>query len=191
MHRASFNTMILVSIVLFGLTISAHAAEVDAFPVYDNIQPNISFWTMVYSKYSTQQAIVHDAKDLSIIYDVIDLKAYDAVRARKVNRQRMKRAKAKYQKVLKHLAAHPATKNKTARRVAALFGPKVSADIYRKAGRRVRCQIGQRDRFKAGLIRSGAYITQIREIFNSNGLPQTLANLPHVESSFNYQALHP
>lgn len=188
MHRASFNTMILVVIVLFGLTISAHAAEADAFPVYDNIQPNISFWTMVYSKYSTQQAVVHDAKDLSIIYDVIDLKAHDAVRARKVNRQRMKRAKAKYQKVLKQLAAHPDTKNKTARRVAALFGPQASADIYGKAGRRVRCQIGQRDRFKAGLIRSGAYITQIREIFDSNGLPETLAYLPHVESSFNYKA---
>ena len=44
------------------------------------------------------------------------------------------------------------------------------------------------DRFREGLIRSGAYVDQIKEIFRSYGLPSDLAYLPHVESSFNPKA---
>jgi membrane-bound lytic murein transglycosylase D len=171
-----------------SLTLSSANALADEFPTFDNIKPNVSFWTKVYAKYPSTKAIVHDAVNLDIIYDVIDLKAHGEFRARKINRQRMKKAKAKYHKILRQLAAHPNTKNKTARRVAELFGPKASVATYRNAGKRVRCQIGQRDRFRAGLIRSGAYIEQIRTIMTSNGLPEELSFLPHVESSFNYQA---
>ncbi len=188
MHRASVGIMVWVFALFISLGLTTHTAAADQFPEFDNIQANVAFWTKVYSKYTTQQAIVHDAKDLSIIYDVIDLKPYDAPRARKINRQRMKRAKAKYQKVLKQLAARPNTKNKTAHRVAALFGAQAGTGTYRNAARQVRCQIGQRDRFRAGLIRSGAYLQQIQEIIKANGLPEKLAYLPHVESSFNYQA---
>jgi membrane-bound lytic murein transglycosylase D len=60
--------------------------------------------------------------------------------------------------------------------------------MFGRARHRVRCQIGQRDRFRAGLVRSGAYIDQMRAIFSAHGLPADLAFLPHVESSFNTNA---
>jgi membrane-bound lytic murein transglycosylase D len=44
------------------------------------------------------------------------------------------------------------------------------------------------DRFQEGIIRSGACLDQIKEVFESYGLPVDLAYLPHVESSFNHQA---
>lgn len=188
MLRALFCKRPSAFLFIFILALSAPCAAADTFPIHDIIKPNVSFWVKVYSQYSTTQAIVHDARDIDIIYDVIDLKPYVAFKARKVNRRRMKNAKAKYQKLLKRLAADPNTKNKAARRVAKLFGEKATANIFRSASRRVRCQIGQRDRFMAGLIRSGAYIEQIRAVFNANELPHQLAYLPHVESSFNYQA---
>jgi membrane-bound lytic murein transglycosylase D len=53
---------------------------------------------------------------------------------------------------------------------------------------RIRCQIGQKDRFRQGLIRSGAYLEEIQEVFHLHGLPEDLAYLPHVESSFNPKA---
>src|SRR5437763_250276 len=52
-------------------------------------------------------------------------------------------------------------------------------------GEDVRFQLGQADRFRAGLIRSGAWETHIAQVLANLGLPAELAVLPHVESSFN------
>lgn len=188
MLKAPLRPLALIVAVIAGLSFASFSIAAEPFPQYDTIQPNVSFWINTYSKYTTRQAIVHDSRHLNIIYDVIDLKPHDAYRARKINRKRMKNARARYQKILNHLAANPASKKRAARRVAELFGPSASAGTFRRAARRVRCQIGQRDRFMAGLVRSGAYIERIQEIFVANGLPIELAYLPHVESSFNYQA---
>jgi membrane-bound lytic murein transglycosylase D len=48
----------------------------------------------------------------------------------------------------------------------------------------VRFQLGQADRFRAGLVRSGTWKPYIYEALDKQGLPRELAALPHVESSF-------
>jgi membrane-bound lytic murein transglycosylase D len=182
--------VVKLATLLFGillLTGTAMASDT-IFPEYKIIEPNVSFWERVYSQYSTSQAIVHDGIDLRIIYDVIDLVPLDAPGARTINRKRMKRAKKRYQGILKRLASNPSLNNDTCQRVASLFGPDATAKTFYKARHRIRCQIGQKDRFIKGIKRSGAYIDQIRRIFRSNGLPEDLAFLPHVESSFNLKA---
>ena len=52
----------------------------------------------------------------------------------------------------------------------------------------VRFQGGIREAFKAGLVRSGAYLPIIEPIFERAGLPRELTMLPHVESSFRNDA---
>jgi membrane-bound lytic murein transglycosylase D len=52
------------------------------------------------------------------------------------------------------------------------------------AAMRVRSQRGIRERFKHGLEISRRYDRQFRKIFRDAGLPEDLAYLPHVESSF-------
>lgn len=49
--------------------------------------------------------------------------------------------------------------------------------------RNIRHQIGQKDRFRAGVIRWGVYIDEIKLIYLNAGLPENLAYLPHFESS--------
>ncbi|MBL0715934.1 MAG: transglycosylase SLT domain-containing protein [Desulfosarcina sp.] len=187
MHRLSVKLLASLTFVFIHLgLVLALAAE--PFPIYEEIQPNVSFWKKVYTEYPTTRAIVHDSTDLGIVYEVIVLKPHDAPGARKINRKRMKRARVKYQSLLKRLAADPRTGNSEARRVAALFGPGAGAREFRRASSRVRCQIGQKNRFMAGLTRSGAYIDEIRTILKSYGVPEDLAYLPHVESSFNPKA---
>ena len=182
-------TNLLASLVLMGLLLgAAMPLSADPFPAYEAIQPNVSFWTTIYAEHPTTRAVVHDSVNLGIVYDVIALKPQNVHGARKVNRQRMKRARVKYRDILKRLAADPQTKNQEARRVAALFGPGARAKDFQRAAGRVRCQIGQRDRFRAGLIRSGAYLDEIRSILTAYGVPPDLAYLPHVESSFNPKA---
>ena len=188
MHHKRVTIGALVFSVLLGLFLSpVHAAE-EPFPLYPVIDPNVTFWTNIYARYSTTQAVVHDSVHLDIVYEVIDLKPADQPGALKINRHRMKQASQRIESALKRLAADPLTEDANCRRVAALFGPGADARTFGHARHRVRCQIGQRDRFQAGLVRSGAYIDRIRDILKSNGVPEDLAYLPHVESSFNTNA---
>ena len=188
MQKRPFMAKIRLFVLFFTVVFSASAAAANPFPQYEIIKPNVAFWTKIYSAYTTRQAVVHDSRDLNIIYDIIELRPQKAPGARKANRKRMKKAKARYQRILEKLASNPTSGNSECRRVASLFGSKNNAATFSGAARRVRCQIGQKDRFAAGLIRSGAYIEEIRSIFESYGLPADLAYLPHVESSFNINA---
>ena len=183
----------IASFVVLGLCLSlsgpvmaSHSLE--PFPLYDVIAPNVAFWTKVYSQYETTQGIVHDSRDLDIIYDVIALKKSDLAGARKTNRLRIKRANSRIIHLLERLAKNPDSKDTECRRIAGLFGERASPAAFRKAARHVRCQIGQKDRFIMGLKRSGVYLDHITKIFQSHGLPTDLAFLPHVESSFNTKA---
>ncbi len=177
----------VLTVFWFLLQLPATSAAAH-FPTYDVIRPNVAFWIKIYTEYTTRQGIVHDSEDLGVIYDVIDLAPHESPHASKINRKRMKRAKATCERILKRLAADPETQAPECRRVAQLFGPATTAKTFRAAVRRVRCQVGQSDRFKAGLIRSGAYIEKFRSIFRAENLPEELAYLPHVESSFNIRA---
>ncbi len=189
MHRASGPIRAAVLLFLLAVVAAPPQVAAEAFPHYDVIRPNVSFWTDIYTRYTSREAIIHDSRDLNIVYEVIDLKMpYDAPGKRKIHRRRIKRIKARYRNILRQLAADPHTRNPECRRVAELFGPGAGKREFRLASRQVRSQIGQRDRFQAGLVRSGAFIDEIRSIFASYDLPVELAYLPHVESSFNPKA---
>ncbi len=122
------------------------------------------------------------------IYGVISL--VDPYRAggRKINKKRIKKAKKKFKVILTKLMQGKPPAGPVEKRVAELFGPAAKAADFRAAMRNLRCQTGQKDRFREGLIRSGAYIDEIKQIFRDAGLPEDLAYLPHVESSFNPKA---
>ena len=176
--------LILGSLLLLG----APSAAAELFPSYPSMEPNVRFWIEAYSNYSTADGIIHDSNNLNIVYDVIELWPPEKHGSRKVNRKRIRNAKSKYKRILSKLAKNPATQDAEARIIAGLFGPDAGPADFRKAMYNIRCQIGQRDRFVKGLIRSGAYIDRIKEIFRSEGLPEDLAYLPHVESSLNPKA---
>ncbi len=165
------------------------SADESPFPQFECVTPNVNFWIDIYGRYTSSQAVVHDSTDLNIIYDVIDIRPYEAPGSREINREIMDRVRTKYSAVLRRLAdGGPAPDEAEASRVAALFGESADGPAFRRAAGNIRCQIGQKDRFLAGLIRSGAYMDQIIEIFRSYHLPEDLAYLPHVESSFNVRA---
>ena len=184
-----FST-VFAALVLAG---SIHAAadtimESDSFPVYDSIRPNIAFWKKIYSEYSTAQGVIHDKQDLGIIYDVIELEDRDHYGNKKINRDRIKASKKKYKLILTKLARGEAPAGSEEQRVADLFGVNAKPADFQAAMRNLRCQVGQKDPFRQGIIRSGAYLQEIKQIFRDSGLPEDLAYLPHVESSFNPQA---
>ncbi|HIQ37982.1 MAG TPA: lytic transglycosylase domain-containing protein, partial [Desulfocapsa sulfexigens] len=181
--RLIFACIFLLSILLH--TDSGFAAN--PFPRYPIIDNNVRFWESIYGRYSTSQAVVHDSDNLGIVYEVIPIFNYRLPGASKINRPIIKGIKKKYSRILGKLAKGISPHTTEEKRVAALFG-KVSRKRLKKAADSVRVQIGQKDRFLEGVIRSGAYMPEIREIFKKQGLPEDLAYLPHVESSFNPKA---
>jgi len=159
-----------------------------SFPVYPSIEPNVKFWTKVYTEHTTSQGILHDSENMNVIYEVIELINPDRHGARKINEKRINTVKRKYKKILKKLAQNPSVSDDGAKRIAALFGKKGNRASFRRAMYKIRCQIGQKDRFREGIVRSGAWMDKIKEVFRSYGLPMDLVYLPHVESSFNPKA---
>jgi len=163
-------------------------AESDTFPVPSVIEPNVAFWTRIYTEYSSDHGVLHDSRKLNIIYGVVELVDPDRYGGRKTNKNRIKKAKKKYKAILSKLMRGEAPVGPVEQKVAGLFGPDTKPAEFRAAMGNIRCQTGQKDRFRAGVIRSGAYIDEIKRIFRSKGLPEDLAYLPHVESSFNSKA---
>ena len=181
--RLCFAFIFLLSVLLH--TDSAIAAN--PFPHYPVIDNNVRFWESIYSRYSTSQGVVHDPDNLGIVYEVIPIFNHRLPGASKINRPIIKGIKNKYSQILGRLAKGIAPRSAEEKRIAALFG-KVSRKRLKKAADSVRVQVGQKDRFLEGVIRSGPYMEEIKEIFRRQGLPEDLAYLPHVESSFNLKA---
>ncbi|MFQ5673316.1 MAG: LysM peptidoglycan-binding domain-containing protein [Nitrospinales bacterium] len=164
------------------LTADKHSLGQYHFSVPAGLQTRVDFWKKVYSQYTTNHAIVHDINNLSIIYEVVNLSGEVSERAKEKKREQIK---SRYKKILRSLARKKPGAKLTAEegRVARL----VKKGYYR-ASRNIRVQIGQKDRFREGLARSGQYISQILKVFKDYGLPQELTVLPHVESSFQLNA---
>lgn len=172
---------------LFGVSSLSASVNSDLFPVYDSIKKNVAFWEMVYAKYPRTKGLIHDSDDLSIIYEVIDLLPSEAGGAVELNKEKVNNVKEKYRKILLAMAEGRQGQAENAR-VIALFQGNTSSARFKKAAESIRFQLCQKDHFVSGVIRSGAHLEEIKEIFRSYDLPEDLAYLPHVESSYNYKA---
>ena len=91
------NWVILVLPMVFAALIFCPDVDAESgpFPVYSCIKPNVAFWKKIYSEYSSDQGVLHDKRHLDIIYGVIELENPDLPGGRKINRNRIKKAKKK------------------------------------------------------------------------------------------------
>ncbi|MGH8265191.1 MAG: LysM peptidoglycan-binding domain-containing protein, partial [Steroidobacteraceae bacterium] len=107
-------------------------------------------------------------------------------------RQRQRRVediRDHYAAVLRRLITVPeANWNAEDKRVRALWPAQASSRDLAAAADHVRFQLGQSDRFREGLVRSGEWEAHIADTLATLGLPKEIAALPHVESSFNTAA---
>ena len=185
-----FRLLVSVFLLMACLTVQPVSATVikDPFPVYDSMKANVAFWEVVYAKYPTTTGLIHDNRQLDIVYEIVSLRPWDEPGARRHNKKKIKKVKEKYKHILLSFAAGNRPKTKEEKRVRALFGKNVSSGQLKKFASSIRFQLCQKDRFEQGVIRSGKYLAEMKKIFRRYGLPEGLAYLPHVESSFNYKA---
>lgn len=179
MHRACAALLLLL------FSVPALAGKGDTFPRPAELEPAVAFWTRVYSQVSTDGGLIHDRDNLEIVYEQVDLDGLPPHERRAHVRERREH----YENLLRRLADRPREEmNAEERDVLALFPRDASRDRLRRAAGNVRFQLGQSDRFRRGLVRSGAWEPHIRHTLREMGLPQELLALAHVESSFNPDA---
>lgn len=179
---------LIVTLLSLILYLSPSNVKASSFPHYKAIEKNVLFWEKIYSYYSEEEALVHDAYDLSLIYAVLPLLPRDLPAARKINRKLRKDAADNYQQILVRLSKTHRPRNSDEKRIYSHLGGKRGTKRLEEAAQNIRIQTGLKERFTKGVIRSGKYIKEIKSTFASYKLPTKLAYLPHVESSFNNNA---
>ena len=172
--------------LLLALLLSSLHAGASNFPRPAALEPAVKFWTRVYTQVSTDQGYVHDAVHMSVVYETLDLPRYAS------NTERgsiVTQAKFRTVKALNAIARGKRSNlTTTEARVLAAWPKGTSAKTFATAADNVRFQLGQSDRFKEGLVRSGQWRKHIRTVLTEHNLPLELDVLPHVESSFNPSA---
>ena len=168
----------------------------DLFPVPSQLEPNVEFWTHVYTRHDSHQVLLHDERYLQVVYGVLDFTDLDASaktagRKSLEKREQIRRARDLYKALLRDLAAgrvsksYPDKQAEVEKMFATVPGGR---EKYSAAATRLRTQTCLKDRFAEGVERSGVYMTAIEEIFRQRGLPVELTRLPFVESLFQWQA---
>ncbi len=147
------------------------------------IEPMVAFWTNIYSVWDTDQVAFHDDRYLDVVYEVVyitqgDRRTWD-LESNKIKQNL--RAIEHQQRYGGRLTAEQAKMAKMLKKAGgnqAIIG----------AADRVRGQRGLKSRFREGILRSQAYLPYFRKVLRAKGMPEDLAFLPHVESSFQNNA---
>jgi membrane-bound lytic murein transglycosylase D len=171
---------------VFAAADDVATVESDPFPRPAELEPDVRFWIRVYTEVTTDGGLLHDSWNLNLVYEVL---RFEPDMSQPARDRQIAAAKARYAALLRRFAAGD-TDNLTAheRRILRAFGPKPTAAQFTDAISRIRFQLGQADRFHAGLIRAQLLERRIAKTLKQNGVPEEIAALPHVESSFNANA---
>ena len=177
-----FKTIIIL--LFFFLYLKAFAINDDSnFPTSPKLKKRIDFWINVYSKLDDTKGYLHDQKNLELIYQTIDLS--NLTRRQKI--RKIRKYKRKIRTILRSIAIGKTPKNNFNLYTYNYLKRSSRKEVLKKINC-IRFQRGQRNRFKKGLERSIPFIKMIKNKFVKASLPERLAYLPHVESSFNHKA---
>jgi len=146
------------------------------------LERDVQFWIRVYSQVDTNSGFIHDEQNLAVVYDTLHFAPNSAPHERQ---KIVEAARDHYVEVLRRIAAAPGALSPEDQRIRDMWGAEAAPSRLLEATEHVRFQLGQSDRFREGLRRSGAWEAHIAETLANLGLPAELAVLPHVESSFN------
>jgi len=141
------------------------------------LEKRVDFWKKVYTQYGEDDVIIHDRVQVNLIYDVAT-ESDESSRIAAVERA--------LDEIRNNLDT-PEDLNPAAKQIRdaiAGYGLPVSASVLQELRDNVHTQLGIKERFRRGIIRSGRYVAGFQEILTKQGLPEELALLPLVESSF-------
>lgn len=147
------------------------------FEVPDGLEARVQHWVDIFARYSLTEAVVYDERHPEYVLAVVPL--------RTGRNPELAEIKERYRELIQQVAQLPTWKTSP---FLHLFQVPVDPRRIADATDRIRVQRGQREVMAKSIVRSRRYLKRIRSEFREMGLPEQLAYLPHVESSFNSRA---
>jgi membrane-bound lytic murein transglycosylase D len=141
------------------------------------LESRIEFWKKVFTQYSTNDVAIHDRFHVNLVYDVADDSNVDS-KTRAI------------EQALKEIRANLETRENLGPLASEVYDAVVaygltpSAALLDELEDGIHTQRGIKERFREGIIRSGRYVDAFRGIMASEGIPEQIALLPLIESSF-------
>lgn len=159
------------------------------------VEHRVDFWKQIFTRYGENDLILHDRDDLRLVYRVVSFPGRPGSRAEARRQQaEVKKAVENTKRLLGDLASlGPESKQLNFKHHEILSLLKLNsyqptAPVLKRLRENLRTQRGIKEKFRAGLVRSGRYQEELESVFKSRGMPAELSLLPHIESSFNYAA---
>ncbi|MEM8816730.1 MAG: LysM peptidoglycan-binding domain-containing protein [Pseudomonadota bacterium] len=152
-------------------------------PLPAELEPDVAFWEAIFTRYDSGEGVLHDNRNLAVIYERLDM---PASLSRRERQRRVAERRRALQAVLQRLAGGKREQlDAEEERVLKLWPTDVSNETLRAAAGQIRYQQGLSDRFRRGLERSGRWRAHVEAELEAAGVPRELVALPHVESSYN------
>jgi len=172
--------------VTFFLPVTAIHADDGLFPRPPELEPDVRFWRSIFTEYSSDEGVLHDNRNLSVVYETVPM---PETTSRAARNGKVEKRREHYRAILRTLASGKREGlDAEQQRVLALWPADISNGELREAMTRIRFQHGLSDRFRQGLVRAGRWRDHVHNEFGQLGVPLQLAALPHVESSYNPDA---
>ncbi len=179
--RAPMNLLRWLCLLPLVLSTAAGADD-ELFPEPAELRPDVDFWVAVFTEYSVNEGVLHDNRNLDVVYARLDM---PAELSRRERQRRVAARRKELQAVLRKLSSGKrAGLTPEEARVLSLWPDDVSNATLAAAASRIRYQQGLTERFREGLARSGRWRDYVDEQFSALGVPVDIAALPHVESSY-------
>jgi membrane-bound lytic murein transglycosylase D len=158
------------------------AGAEEVIPRPPELERDVQFWIRVYTEVTTNEGFLHDEHNLGVVYQAVHFGA-DATPSQR--REQLDGLREHYHGILRRLAEGATDLTEDEQRIRKQFGDEASPARFEQAMGEIRFQLGQADRFREGLTRSGIWEAHIADTLANLGLPPEISALPHVESSFN------
>src|SRR5580658_7914715 len=144
----------------------AQAQSGEPMPRPPQLERDVQFWVRVYSQIDTNGGFLHDQYNLAVVYETLHFAPNTSPHERE---RIVDQARSRYAAALRRIAAAKDGPLADAdQHIKDMWGAEGTPSRLLEAIDDIRFQLGQADRFREGLVRSGAWETHIAE---------TLANL--------------
>lgn len=172
------------------------------FEVPPGLEDTVKFWVHVFGVYDKNHVIFYNKDDVSIVYSVLDfsdLAEMNPQSAAGIMNQMVKQESVRLAQVLEKVARH--VDDKDEEEISTKLSPEEARILVllRKNGDHIgiksselKTSLTQRPgfahRMRQAIAASGAYMPEMRRIFEERGLPMELTVLPFIESAFSVKA---
>lgn len=170
-------------------------SEFDTSPYF---YPFVRFWFGIYTRYDSNQVVIHDKDNLGVIYGVLDFtklkegnvnRFAKAAIVQKIINEKMEEIKTTFldlsQAKTDSSLSLSLLKTLVDNKMEPPLDPLERKKFFEYRLSNIRTQTGQRDSIGAGINRMQPYTLFLNLIFNRFQMPPELTAIPFLESSFN------